>query len=71
MPADGKRSPTHSGKADFAEITPPYKERDGQQQREILGRGIGELEAKEFWINFLGGLCQRGLTGGRLEISDA
>lgn len=40
-------------------------------RREILGLGIGESEAKEFWIDFLRGLCQRGLTGVKLVISDA
>ncbi|GLK29705.1 hypothetical protein GCM10017608_36440 [Agromyces luteolus] len=40
-------------------------------RREILGLGIGESEAKEFWIGFLRGLRQRGLTGVKLVISDA
>lgn len=43
--------------------------RDGR--REILGLGIGESEAKEFWIDFLRGLRRRGLTGIKLVISDA
>jgi putative transposase len=40
-------------------------------RREILGLGIGESEAKEFWIEFLRSLRQRGLTGVKLVISDA
>jgi transposase-like protein len=40
-------------------------------RREILGLGIGESEAKEFWVEFLCGLRQRGLTGIKLVISDA
>lgn len=40
-------------------------------RREILGLGIGESEAKEFWLAFLRGLRQRGLTGVKLVISDA
>lgn len=40
-------------------------------RREILGLGIGESEAKEFWLTFLRGLRQRGLTGVKLVISDA
>jgi transposase-like protein len=40
-------------------------------RREILGLGIGESEAKEFWLGFLRGLRQRGLSGVKLVISDA
>lgn len=40
-------------------------------RREILGLGVGESEAKEFWLNFLRGLRQRGLSGVKLVISDA
>jgi transposase-like protein len=40
-------------------------------RREILGLGIGESEAKEFWLGFLRGLRQRGLRGVKLVISDA
>lgn len=40
-------------------------------RREILGLGIGPSEAREFWLAFLRGLRQRGLTGVRLVISDA
>lgn len=40
-------------------------------RREILGLGVGESEAKEFWLEFLRGLRQRGLTGVKLVISDA
>lgn len=40
-------------------------------RREILGLGIGPSEAKEFWLGFLRGLRQRGLTGVKLVISDA
>ncbi len=40
-------------------------------RREILGLGIGESEAKEFWLAFLRGLRQRGLAGVKLVISDA
>lgn len=40
-------------------------------RREILGLGIGESEAKEFWIEFLCGLRQRGLSGVMLVISGA
>jgi putative transposase len=35
-------------------------------RREILGLGVGESEAKEFWLEFL-----RGLSGVKLVISDA
>lgn len=40
-------------------------------RREILGLGVGESEAKEFWLGFLRGLRQRGLSGVKLVISDA
>jgi putative transposase len=40
-------------------------------RREILGLGIGESEAKPFWVKFLTRLKQRGLTGVKLVISDA
>jgi transposase-like protein len=40
-------------------------------RREILGLGVGESEAREFWLTFLRGLRQRGLSGVRLVISDA
>lgn len=40
-------------------------------RREILGLGVGESEAKEFWLDFLRGLRQRGLSGVKLVISDA
>ena len=33
--------------------------------------GIGESKAKEFWLAFLRGLWQRGLTGVQRVISDA
>jgi len=39
-------------------------------RREILGLGIGESRAKEFWLTFLHGLRQRGLSGVKLVISD-
>lgn len=40
-------------------------------RREILGLGVGESEAKEFWLTFLRNLRQRGLSGVKLVISDA
>jgi transposase-like protein len=40
-------------------------------RREILGLGVGESEAKEFWLKFLRDLRQRGLSGVKLVISDA
>lgn len=40
-------------------------------RREILGLGVGESEAKEFWLDFLRGLRQRGLSGVKLVVSDA
>jgi transposase-like protein len=40
-------------------------------RREILGFGTGESEAKQFWVEFLCGLRQRGLSGVKLVISDA
>ena len=40
-------------------------------RREILGLGVGESEAKEFWLTFLRSLRQRGLAGVKLVISDA
>jgi transposase-like protein len=38
-------------------------------RREMLGLGIGESEAKEFWLAFLRGLRQRGFDGVKLVIS--
>ncbi len=40
-------------------------------RREILGVGIGESEAREFWLEFLRGLRQRGLSGAKSPISCA
>lgn len=40
-------------------------------RREILGVGISESEAREFWVEFLRGLRQRGLSGVKLVVSDA
>ena len=40
-------------------------------RREILGLGIGPSEAATFWLGFLRGLQQRGLSGVKLVISDA
>lgn len=40
-------------------------------RREILGRAIGESEAKPFWVKFLNSLKQRGLSGVKRVISDA
>ncbi len=38
---------------------------------EIIGMGIGESEAKAFWLAFLLSLKERGLEGVKLVISDA
>lgn len=40
-------------------------------RREIIGMGIGESEAKQFWLSFLLGLKERGLQGVKLVISDS
>jgi transposase-like protein len=40
-------------------------------RREILGLGLGPSEAATFWLGFLRGLQQRGLSGVKLVISDA
>jgi hypothetical protein len=40
-------------------------------RREILGLGLGPSEAATFWLGFLRGLQQRGLTGVKLDISDS
>jgi transposase-like protein len=40
-------------------------------RREIIGLGIGALEAETFWTEFLRSLRARGLGGVRLVISDA
>lgn len=40
-------------------------------RREIIGMGIGESEAKAFWLAFLLSLKERGLEGVKLVISDA
>jgi hypothetical protein len=40
-------------------------------KREILGLGIGPLEAKAFWVEFLRSLVARGLSGVQLVVSDA
>jgi len=40
-------------------------------RREILGLGLGPSEAATFWLGFLQGLQQRGLTGVKLVISDS
>ena len=40
-------------------------------RREIIGMGIGESEAKPFWLSFLLGLKERGLQGVKLVISDS
>ena len=39
--------------------------------REILGLSVGDSEDKVFWVEFLQGLRQRGLSGVELVISDA
>lgn len=38
--------------------------------REVIGLDIGEVESGAFWLEFLRGLKQRGLTGVQLAISD-
>ncbi|EJA5988635.1 IS256 family transposase, partial [Salmonella enterica] len=40
-------------------------------RREIIGMGIGESEAKAFWLTFLLSLKERGLEGVKLVISDS
>jgi len=40
-------------------------------RREIIGMGIGESEAKVFWLAFLLSLKERGLEGVKLVISDS
>jgi putative transposase len=40
-------------------------------RREIIGMGIGESEAKPFWLSFLLSLKERGLDGVKLVISDS
>ncbi|XYX40149.1 IS256 family transposase [Candidatus Erwinia dacicola] len=40
-------------------------------RREIIGMGIGESEAKAFWLAFLLSLKERGLEGVKLVISDS
>lgn len=40
-------------------------------RREIIGMGIGESEAKAFWLTFLLSLKERGLQGVKLVISDS
>ena len=40
-------------------------------RREIIGMGIGESEAKAFWLAFLLSLKERGLEGVKLGISDS
>ncbi|XYX39296.1 IS256 family transposase [Candidatus Erwinia dacicola] len=40
-------------------------------RREIIGMGIGESEAKAFWLVFLLSLKERGLEGVKLVISDS
>ncbi|EGF6524122.1 hypothetical protein IC066_005039, partial [Salmonella enterica] len=40
-------------------------------RREIIGMGIGESEAKAFWLAFLLSLKKRGLEGVKLVISDS
>jgi putative transposase len=44
---------------------------DSDGRREIIGLGLGPLEAETFWSTFLKGLVRRGLKGVRLVISDA
>lgn len=40
-------------------------------RREIIGMGIGESEAKAFWLAFLLSLKERGMEGVKLVISDS
>jgi len=40
-------------------------------RREVIGLDVGEAETEAFWREFLRGLRARGLTGGRLCVSDA
>lgn len=40
-------------------------------RREIIGMGIGESEAKAFWLAFLLSLKERGLEGVKLVITDS
>jgi putative transposase len=38
--------------------------------REVIGLDIGEVESGSFWVEFLGSLKKRGLSGVRLAVSD-
>jgi putative transposase len=38
--------------------------------REVIGLDVGEVESGAFWVEFLRGLKQRGLSGVKLAISD-
>jgi transposase-like protein len=38
--------------------------------REVIGLDVGEVESGSFWVEFLRGLKQRGLTGVRLAVTD-
>ena len=40
-------------------------------RRELLGLKVGDSQNEGFWCQFLGSLTERGLTGGKLVISDA
>jgi transposase-like protein len=40
-------------------------------RREVIGLDIGETETESFWVAFLRGLRERGLTGVRLCVSDS
>ena len=40
-------------------------------RREVLGVDVGDSENETFWREFLTGLCDRGLAGVRLVVSDA
>jgi transposase-like protein len=39
-------------------------------RREVIGLDIGEIETEAFWVMFLRGLRERGLSGVRLCVSD-
>jgi len=39
-------------------------------RREVIGLDIGEIETEAYWVMFLRGLRERGLTGVRLCVSD-
>ena len=39
-------------------------------EREVLGLAVGDTENEAFWTEFLRSLRSRGLSGGRLVISD-